>query len=233
MNPREQVCHNRACWVYGEEGRGNIVIHSRTKHRYQCKRCGKTFSATKDTTFYRVHKPHALVVTVVTLLAHGCPVQAIVAAFGLDERTVADWQQRAGAQCQRVHGALVQAGQVHLGQVQADEVRVRAVGAVGERRAVWMAMALSVASRLWLGGVVSAVVSGEEVVQDGEDAGINLVQRAAAVVQPSPMTGRKDVTTDGTQHRAFIEQTRQEHPPDRGGVEPQSDDHFPCASRTR
>jgi hypothetical protein len=28
---------------------------------------------------------------VVTLLAHGCPVQAIVAAFGFDERTVADW----------------------------------------------------------------------------------------------------------------------------------------------
>src|SRR5947207_4105358 len=29
------------------------------------------------------------VVLVVTLLAHGCPVQAIVAAFGFDERTVA------------------------------------------------------------------------------------------------------------------------------------------------
>ena len=90
-----------------------------------------------------------------TLLAHGCPVQAIVAAFGLDARTVADWQRRAGDQCQRVHRALVQAGQVNLGQVQADEVRVRVVGAVGERRTVWMAMALSVVSRLWLGGVVS------------------------------------------------------------------------------
>ena len=156
MNPQEQVCHNRACWVYGRAGVGNIVIHSRRKRRYQCKRCGKTFSATKDTAFYRVHKPHALLVTVVTLLAHGCPVQAIVAAFGLDERTVADWQRRAGAQCARVHGVLVQAGQVELGHVQADEVRVRAVGAAGERRAVWMAMALSVVSRLWLGGVVSA-----------------------------------------------------------------------------
>jgi len=30
------------------------------------------------------------VVLVVTLLAHGCPVQAIVAAFGFDERTVAE-----------------------------------------------------------------------------------------------------------------------------------------------
>jgi hypothetical protein len=37
-----------------------------------------------------------LVVIVVTLLAYGCPVQAIVHAYGLDERTVAAWQQRAG-----------------------------------------------------------------------------------------------------------------------------------------
>ena len=156
MNPQEQVCHNRQCWVYGCEGMGNIVIHSRKQRRYRCKRCGKTFSATTDTPFYRVHHPHAVLVTVVTLLAHGCPVQAIVAAFALDERTVAAWQRRAGDQCQRVHRHLVQAGQVNVGQVQADEVRVRTVGAVGERHAVWMAMALSVVSRLWLGGVVSA-----------------------------------------------------------------------------
>ncbi|MDQ6602257.1 MAG: hypothetical protein M3176_06975 [Chloroflexota bacterium] len=47
---------------------------------------------------YRVQKPYALVVTVVTLLAWGCPVQTIVAAFGLDERTVADWPRRTGDQ---------------------------------------------------------------------------------------------------------------------------------------
>jgi len=90
-------------------------------------------------------------VIVVTLLAHGCPMQAIVAAFGLDERTVADWQRRAGRHCADVHTHLVQAGRVALGQVQADELRVRVVGGI-----VWLAMAISVPSRLWLGGVVSA-----------------------------------------------------------------------------
>ena len=154
MNPQEQVCHNRGCWVYGRVGEGHVVMHSRKEQRYRCKRCGKTFSATKDTALYRVHHPHPLLVTVVTLLAYGCPVQAIVAAYGLDERTVADWQQRAGRQCQRVHGQLVQAGQVTLGHVQADELWVRAVGTMGKRRAVWLAMAISVTSRLWLGGVV-------------------------------------------------------------------------------
>ncbi len=38
-----------------------------------------------------------LVVIVVTLLACGCPVQAIVQAYGLDERTVASWRERAGS----------------------------------------------------------------------------------------------------------------------------------------
>jgi transposase-like protein len=150
MNPREQFCHNRRCWAYGRTGEGHVVIHSQRERRYRCKRCGRTFSATAGTALYRVHKPSALVVTVVTLLAHGCPLQAIVAAFGLDERTVARWQEQAGAQCRRVHEHLVAAGAVELGQVQADELRVRVVGGV-----VWLAGALAVASRLWLGGAVA------------------------------------------------------------------------------
>ncbi|MDP9374314.1 MAG: hypothetical protein M3Q65_18040 [Chloroflexota bacterium] len=151
MDPRAQFCHNPTCWAYGRGGEGHIVIHSRREQRYQCKRCDKTFSATAGTALYRAHKPHDLVVQVVTLLAHGCPVRAIVAAFGLDERTVARYQAEAGGQCRRVHEHLVEAGRVELGQVQADELRVRLVGGV-----VWVATAVAVASRLWLGGAVSA-----------------------------------------------------------------------------
>ena len=91
-----------------------------------------------------------LVVIVVTLLAFGCPVQAIVQAYGLDERTVASWRDRAGKQCQRVHQAIVEQGQLDLVHVQADEIRVKARGMVA-----WMGLALMVSTRLWLGGVVS------------------------------------------------------------------------------
>jgi transposase-like protein len=149
MNPHEQLCHNPRCWAYGRRGEGHIVIHSRREQRYRCKRCGRTFSATTGTALYRAHKPPAVVATVATLLAHGCPLPAIVAAFGLDERTVARWQAQAGAQCRRVHDHLVAAGAVDLAQVQADEVRVRRVGGV-----VWLASALAVTSRLWLGGAI-------------------------------------------------------------------------------
>jgi len=150
MNPHQQFCHNQACRAYGRSGEGHIVIHSRKEQRYRCKRCDQTFSATKGTALYRMHKPTELVLTVVTLLAYGCPVQAIVAAFSLDERTVARWQREAGSQCRRVHKHLIEAGRVQLLQVQADEIRVKAVGGI-----YWLACALEVRTRLWLGGVVS------------------------------------------------------------------------------
>jgi hypothetical protein len=73
-----------------------------------------------------------------------------VAAFGLDERTVARWFLEAGRHCQRVHEHLVEQGQVDLQHVQADELWVKQVGGK-----VWMALALAVPSRLWLGGVIS------------------------------------------------------------------------------
>lgn len=91
-----------------------------------------------------------LVVIVVTLLAFGCPLQAIVHAYGLDERTVASWRDRAGQQCQRVHHALIEQGQLDVVHVQADEIRVKARGMI-----VWMGLAMMVSSRLWLAGVVS------------------------------------------------------------------------------
>jgi IS1 family transposase len=91
-----------------------------------------------------------VVVIVVTLLAFGCPVQAIVQAYGLDERTVASWRDRAGKPRQRVHQALIEQEQLDVVHVQADEIRVKARGMV-----VWMGLAMMVSSRLWLAGVVS------------------------------------------------------------------------------
>ena len=84
-----------------------------------------------------------------TVLAHGCPVQAIVAAFGFDERTGADWWARSGRQGQVGHAYLVEQPR-DLGQVQADELRVKKQGGI-----VWMALAMLVTTRLWLGGEVS------------------------------------------------------------------------------
>ena len=116
-----------------------------------CHTCGRTFAATTGTAFYRLRTAADLVTVVLTLLSHGCPPQAIVAAFALDERTVAAWLARAGTHCRQVQEHLVQSGEVDLQHVQADELWVKLVG-----QRVWMALALAVPSRLWLGGAISA-----------------------------------------------------------------------------
>jgi transposase-like protein len=149
MDPTTVFCPNEHCPARGHIGKGNIGIHSRKEQRFICHACDKTFSATKGTVFYRLRTSAETVVLIVTLLAHGCPVQAIVAAFGFDERTVADWWARSGRQSQVVHEYLVEQPR-DLGQVQADELRVKKQGGI-----VWMAFAMMIKTRLWLGGEVS------------------------------------------------------------------------------
>src|SRR5262247_468479 len=149
MDPTTVFCPHEHCHARGQTGLGNIGIHSQKEQRFICHACHKTFSARKGTVFYRLRTSAETVVLVVTLLAHGCPVQAIVAAFGLDERTIAAWWARSGRQGQTVHEYLVEQPR-DLGQVQADELRVKNQGAI-----VWMALAMMVKTRLWLGGEVS------------------------------------------------------------------------------
>src|SRR5216683_3012707 len=149
MDPATTFCPNRHCPARGQTGQGNIGIHSRKEQRFICHACHKTFSARTGTVFYRLRTSAETVVIIVTLLAHGCPLQAIVAAFGFDERTIADWWARSGRQGQAVHESLVEQPR-DLGQVQADELRVKKQGGI-----VWMALAMMVKTRLWLGGEVS------------------------------------------------------------------------------
>jgi IS1 family transposase len=63
---------------------------------------------------------------------------------------VAALSSQAGRQAQAVQEHVVEQPQ-DLGQVQADEIRVKQQGKIG-----WMALAMSVGTRLWLAGEVSA-----------------------------------------------------------------------------
>jgi hypothetical protein len=123
-------------------GQGNSVSHGRKRPRYRCKTCGKTFSAQEGTPFAGLRKPVEVIVLVVTRFSYGCPVQAIVHAYALDERTVARWRDRAGRHCERVHHALLEQGKLDLVQGPPDEIRVKG-------------LALMVSTRLWVAGIVS------------------------------------------------------------------------------
>src|SRR5256714_15004637 len=142
-------CPNMACSARGQSGKGNIVIHDRNRQRYRCKACKETFSARRGTMFGGLRKPGDLIVIGGTLLSYGCPIQAIVHAFGLDERTVADWRDRAGVHCQQVHQEIIEQGQLDLMHVQADEIRVK-----GYKMIAWRGLGMMGSTRLWLGAVV-------------------------------------------------------------------------------
>ncbi len=179
-------------------GEGNITIHDRKRQRYRCKTCKQTFSARRGTMFEGLRKPMELIVIVVTLLSYGCPVQAIVHAFGLDERTVASWRDRAGAHCEQIHHALIETGKLDLVHVQADEIRVK-----GRKMIAWMGLAMMVSTRLWLAGTVS-------VTRDKglADALMQQVRRSAQRLRPLLVLTDGWAAYPGSIRRAFREKVK-------------------------
>lgn len=203
MNPHNVFCPNLACPARGQVGQGNVIGHGHKRRRYRCTLCRKTWSPRTGTLFHRPHTAMRLMVQIITLLSYGCPIVAIEAAFGIQARTVHEWVAAASGQSAAVQQHLVQQPRA-LGQVQADELRVRSVGGV-----VWMAMAMVVTSRLWLGGVVgvprdralidrlaallarSAFGQRLLLVVDGLGAYVDALKRACATYQSHPHGGQR------------------------------------------
>jgi len=148
--------------------------------------------------FEGLRKPVNLIVIVVTLLTYGCPIQAIVHAFGLDERTVAEWRDRAGVHCQQVHQEIIEQGRLDLMHVQADEIRVK-----GCKMIAWMGLAMMVSTRLWLAGAV----------QHSRDRGLadrllSQVRRCAACLRPLLVLTDGWNAYPGSIRRAFREKVK-------------------------
>lgn len=142
MNPDLMVC------PHCEQG-SRIWIHSQKERRFKCAECRRTFSERQGTPLFRLGYPTWVVILVLTLLAAGCPVPAIVLAFGLDERTVASWQLIAGEHAQRIQQEKVCQGGLVAYQMQADEMWLKT-----QWGTAWMAIAMTVFSRLFIWGAV-------------------------------------------------------------------------------
>jgi len=187
-----------ACPARGQVDEGNIRIHRQQRRRYHCTVCGKTCSDRVGTVFFRRRTDPAIITQVLTLVSHGCPIPAIEAAFGLQAATIRAWVAAAGQHAQAIHHAIVAQPQ-DLAHVQADEIRVQTQAGM-----VWMALALMVRTRLWLGGavspqrerqllarVVALVVACAQMqpllfVTDGLTTSIDVVRKAFRVRQAIP-----------------------------------------------
>jgi hypothetical protein len=150
MNPQTPGGHHPQGPARGQGGQRHLRVQSPAEQRDRWTTCGQTVAATTETPCSRWRTAAEVVTRVVTRRSHGCPTQAIVAAFGVEERPVAAWLTRAGPHGERGHQHVVQQGGVDVPHVHADAWWVTRVGRRG-----WLALALAVPSRRWLGGVSS------------------------------------------------------------------------------
>ena len=88
-------CLNSECPLHGKVGSGGIIRYgfyrtrSGKRRRYRCVECGKTFSSTKGTPYYRLQHRRATFDTVVALRVEGVSISAIARVEGIAWNTVA------------------------------------------------------------------------------------------------------------------------------------------------
>ena len=80
---KNRRCLNLACPLRGKVSSGNIVRHgfyrtrSGKRRRYRCGQCGKTFSSTKGTPYYRLQHRRATFDGVIALRVEGVSILTI------------------------------------------------------------------------------------------------------------------------------------------------------------
>jgi transposase-like protein len=120
--PDGLYCPNPDCALFGKEEEGQLDRHAyygpeRTT-QYLCRACGKTFSETKGTFFYRLRTPKEKVLTALAMVAEGGGIRATGRAMGVDKDTIQRWVERAGEHTQEVSAYLTVS--CHLSQAQLD-----------------------------------------------------------------------------------------------------------------
>ena len=146
-----RACPNPNCCLNGQLGKGNIIRHSLyittqgRRRRYRCKECGRTFSSTHGTPYYRLHKPRSLFDEVVRMCVHGIAISTMARIKRIAWGTVARWLESAATYAARFNDRRLKGFLIR--ELQADEIRAF-VGA--KKRVSWVLSTLEVWSRLWI-----------------------------------------------------------------------------------
>ena len=121
----KDFCPNRACPEYGklqsDQSQPNLKKLGKTKRgvqRYQCKTCGKTFTETTGTIFYRKHAQSDEILEVLALLAEGNRISTITRVKGIKEDTILRWLREAAHHAQELEAVLLK--DFHLKRAQID-----------------------------------------------------------------------------------------------------------------
>ena len=124
---KNRRCLNLACPLRGKVSSRNIVRHgfyrtrSRKRRRYRCGECGKTFSSTKGTPYYRLQHRRTTFDGVIALRVEGVSISAISRIEGIAWNTVARWLEKAAQVCRRFNHRRI--ADFAAKELQADEIR--------------------------------------------------------------------------------------------------------------
>ena len=108
-----RTCPNPNCCLKGRLGKGNIIRHSfyitrqGRRRRYRCKECGRTFSSTRGTPYYRLHKPRSLFDEVVRMCVHGIAISAMARIKRMAWGTIARWLESAATYAVRFNDRML------------------------------------------------------------------------------------------------------------------------------
>ena len=121
----KDFCPNRACPDYGklqsDQSQPNLKKLGKTRRgvqRHQCKTCGKTFTETTGTIFYRKKAQADEILEVLALLAEGNRISTITRVKGIKEDTILRWLREAAHHMQELEAVLLK--DFHLKRAQID-----------------------------------------------------------------------------------------------------------------
>lgn len=127
-------CPNADCPDYGKLQTGqqqNIKKSGKTAtgvQRYQCKACGKTFTETLGTIFYRKRTPEHEILETLAFLAEGSRISSLARVKGHKEDTILQWLREAAQHAEQLEEVLMAEFRVARGQLDALWAYVRNKG---------------------------------------------------------------------------------------------------------
>ena len=130
VNTEGYACPNQQCPYFGitdasihalvGDGKYGLAEQIQT---FRCQACRTTFTARRNTPFYRLKTPSQQVAVVLSALAEGLDPSAAERVFGFRQATITTWLTRAGEHAQTLHECFF--SNLHLPHLQLDELRTR------------------------------------------------------------------------------------------------------------
>lgn len=128
-------CPNEACPDYGKlqdgQAQQNLIKTGHTKkgvQRYQCNTCGKTFTETTGTLFFRKRTSEDDILETLVLLAEGSRISSLSRAKGFKEDTILAWLREAAQHAGELDAVLMKDFKVKRAQLDALWAYVRNKG---------------------------------------------------------------------------------------------------------